>query len=165
MSKKIIHLSQSVLTFLPTAIGKFAAWFVVAMIFLTGIVVFCRYVLNIGIISLQEMTIYLHGSLFIVCSLRTGKTNTFESIFLSELEQPRKALINFLGQVLFVQPMAWLTLLISIDYVSFSWSIGEVSPEPGGLPIVYVLKSMLLVFAILLILQSAAMILKYFEDR
>ena len=68
MSKKIIHLSQSVLTFLPKAIGKFAAWFVVAMIILTGIVVFCRYVLNIGIISLQEMTIYLHGSLFLLCT-------------------------------------------------------------------------------------------------
>ena len=78
MSKKIIHLSQSVLTFLPTAIGKFAAWFVVAMIFLTGIVVFCRYVLNIGIISLQEMTIYLHGSLFLLCAAYAlVKTSTF----------------------------------------------------------------------------------------
>ena len=86
-------------------------------------------------------------------------------IFYRNWSEPRKAFINFLGQVLFVQPMGWLTLLISIDYVSFSWSIGEVSPEPGGLPIVYVLKSMLLVFAILLIMQSAAMILKYFEDR
>ena len=86
-------------------------------------------------------------------------------IFYRNWSKARKAFINFLGQVLFVQPMAWLTLLISIDYVSFSWSIREVSPEPGGLPIVYVLKSMLLVFAILLIMQSFAMILKYFEDQ
>ena len=70
-----------------------------------------------------------------------------------------------MGSEMCIRDRAWLTLLISIDYVSFSWSIGEVSPEPGGLPIVYVLKTMLLVFAILLIMQSAAMILKYFEDR
>ena len=115
MSKKIIHLSQSVLTFLPTAIGKFSAWFVVAMIFLTGIVVFCRYVLNIGIISLQEMTIYLHGSLFLLCAAYAlGEDEHVRvDIFYRNWSKTRKAFINFLGQVLFVQPMAWLTLLIS----------------------------------------------------
>jgi TRAP-type mannitol/chloroaromatic compound transport system permease small subunit len=113
------------------------------------------------------MTIYLHGSLFLLCAAYAlGEDEHVRvDIFYRNWSKPRKAFINFLGQVLFVQPMAWLTLLISIDYVSFSWSIGEVSPEPGGLPIVYVLKSMLLVFAFLLIMQSAAMILKYFEDR
>ena len=102
MSKKIIHLSQSVLTFLPTAIGKFAAWFVVAMIFLTGIVVFCRYVLNIGIISLQEMTIYLHGSLFLLCAAYAlGEDEHVRvDIFYRNWSKRRKAFVNFLGQVL-----------------------------------------------------------------
>ena len=73
MSKKIIHLSQSVLTFLPTAIGKFAAWFVVAMIFDR----------NRGFLSLRfehwnhflTRNDYLPAriSLFIMCGLRTSE--------------------------------------------------------------------------------------------
>ena len=55
-------------------------------------------------------------------------------------------------------------LLLSFDYVSFSWEIKEVSAEPGGLPFVYLYKSTILIFSILLLMQSFANILSYFSD-
>ena len=50
--------------------------------------------------------------------------------------------------------------LYSWGYVEFSWRIMEVSPEPDGLPFVYVQKSLLIVVAVLLALQSISEILK-----
>ena len=60
--------------------------------------------------------------------------------------------------------MLWVILILSIDYVSFSWLIKETSAEPGGLPFVYLYKSIILVSAVLLIMQSFANILSYFND-
>ena len=54
--------------------------------------------------------------------------------------------------------------MLSFDYVSFSWEIKEVSAEPGGLPFVYLYKSTILIFSILLLMQSFANILSYFSD-
>jgi TRAP-type mannitol/chloroaromatic compound transport system permease small subunit len=60
--------------------------------------------------------------------------------------------------------MAWLILILSFDYVSFSWSIAEISPEPGGLPFVYLYKATLLIFSIILILQSFASMFSLLSD-
>jgi TRAP-type mannitol/chloroaromatic compound transport system permease small subunit len=63
-------------------------------------------------------------------------------------------MINIFGNLFFLQPFAWVILLFSFEYVYFSWSINEISPEPGGLPFVYIFKSSLIIFPVLLILQS-----------
>ena len=46
----------------------------------------------------------------------------------------------------------------SLGYVSDSWSALETSPEPGGLPLVYVLKTLIPTMAVLLGLQAIAQI-------
>ena len=46
----------------------------------------------------------------------------------------------------------------SWDYVTDSWSAREASPEPGGLPFVYLLKTLIPAMAMLLALQALAQI-------
>jgi TRAP-type mannitol/chloroaromatic compound transport system permease small subunit len=46
----------------------------------------------------------------------------------------------------------------SWDYVIDSWAAKEASPEPGGLPLVYLLKTLIPVMAVLLALQALAQI-------
>jgi TRAP-type mannitol/chloroaromatic compound transport system permease small subunit len=75
-------------------------------------------------------------------------------IFYRELSDKRKRMINIFGNLFFLQPFAWVILIFSFEYVYFSWSINEISPEPGGLPFVYLFKTSLIIFPILLILQS-----------
>jgi TRAP-type mannitol/chloroaromatic compound transport system permease small subunit len=60
--------------------------------------------------------------------------------------------------------MAWTIFILSLDYVSFSWSIYEISPEPGGLPFVYLYKSSILIFSFILIMQSLSLIFSYFDN-
>jgi TRAP-type mannitol/chloroaromatic compound transport system permease small subunit len=55
-------------------------------------------------------------------------------IFYRELSDKRKRMINIFGNLFFLQPFAWVILIFSLEYVYFSWSINEISPEPGGLP-------------------------------
>jgi TRAP-type mannitol/chloroaromatic compound transport system permease small subunit len=85
-------------------------------------------------------------------------------IFYRRASIKNKRIINLVGHLFFLQPMAWVILILSYDYVSFSWSITEVSPEPGGLPFVYLYKTTLLIFGIILIMQSFASLLSLFNN-
>jgi TRAP-type mannitol/chloroaromatic compound transport system permease small subunit len=48
----------------------------------------------------------------------------------------------------------------SLDYVIDSWSAREASPEPGGLPFVFVLKTLIPTMALLLGLQAISKIVR-----
>ena len=121
-----------------------------------------RYGLDMGSVFLQDVVLYLHGGLFLLgaaFALKRG-AHVRVDIFYRNFSTSKKAIVDLLGNLIFLQPICWTILLYSWGYVEFSWRIMEVSPEPDGLPFVYVQKSLLIVVAILLALQSISEILK-----
>tara|TARA_B100001142_G_scaffold112537_1_gene114479 strand:- start:2976 stop:3473 length:498 start_codon:yes stop_codon:yes gene_type:complete len=142
--------------------GKICSWFVALMVLVTCLVVVMRYGLDMGSVFLQDVVLYLHGGLFLLgaaFALKRG-AHVRVDIFYRNFSNSKKALVDLLGNLIFLQPICWTILLYSWGYVEFSWRIMEVSPEPDGLPFVYVQKSLLIVVAILLALQSISEILK-----
>ena len=144
--------------------GKICSWFIALMVLVTCLVVVMRYGLDMGSVFLQDVVLYLHGGLFLLgaaFALKRG-AHVRVDIFYRNFSNSKKALVDLLGNLIFLQPICWTILLYSWGYVEFSWRIMEVSPEPDGLPFVYVQKSLLIVVAILLALQSISEILKSF---
>ena len=142
--------------------GKICSWFVALLGLVTCLVVVMRYGLDMGSVFLQDVVLYLHGGLFLLgaaFALKRG-AHVRVDIFYRNFSNSKKALVDLLGNLIFLQPICWTILLYSWGYVEFSWRIMEVSPEPDGLPFVYVQKSLLIVVAILLALQSISEILK-----
>jgi|TARA_B110000196_G_C21055576_1_gene619622 TRAP-type mannitol/chloroaromatic compound transport system permease small subunit len=142
--------------------GKICSWFVMAMVLITFVVVVMRYGLNMGSVLLQDVVLYLHGGLFLLGSafaLKRG-AHVRVDIFYRNFSEKRKALVDLLGNLIFLQPVCWSILLFSWGYVEFSWRIMESSPEPDGLPFVYIQKSLLIVLALFLALQSLSEIIK-----
>ncbi len=132
------------------------------MVLVTCLVVIMRYGLDMGSVFLQDVVLYLHGGLFLLgaaFALKRG-AHVRVDIFYRNFSESRKALVDLLGNLIFLQPVCWIILLYSWGYVEFSWRIMEVSPEPDGLPFVYIQKSLLIAVAILLALQSFSEILK-----
>ncbi len=70
-----------------------------------------------------------------------------------------RAWIDLLGTLLFLLPFSLLMLWLSWPSVAASWSVREVSPDPGGLPR-YPIKAVILLGFALLVLQGAAEALK-----
>ena len=143
-------------------VGKVCSWFVVLMVLITFTVVVMRYGLNMGSVMLQDVVLYLHGGLFLLGSafaLKRG-SHVRVDIFYRDFSEKRKALVDLIGNIVFLQPVCWAILLFSWGYVEFSWRIMEVSPEPDGLPFVYMQKSLLVVLAVFLALQSLSEIIK-----
>jgi TRAP-type mannitol/chloroaromatic compound transport system permease small subunit len=83
-------------------------------------------------------------------------------VLYERLTDRTRAWIDLAGTVLFLLPFSVLFLWVSWPAVRNSWSIQEVSPDPGGLPR-YPIKAVILVCFVLLILQGFSQIVKQVE--
>ena len=139
-------------------IGKTISWLTLLMVLLTFAIVVMRYGFNMGSVALQELVLYFHGLVFMLGAAYTLKVDGHVrvDIFYQRFSEKNKALVNIMGSVFLLFPVCIFIFLISFDYVITAWRILEQSPEAGGLPFVYLLKSYLLLLALTLLLQGIA---------
>jgi len=137
-------------------VGNAAAWMALALVLVTFTVVMLRYLFQLGWIAMQESILYLHASLFLLGAAYTLKKDGHVrvDIFYRGFTAKRKALVDLLGSLLLLLPVCSFLLWASWDYVTIAWSIHEGSQEAGGLPYVYLLKTLIPVAVLLLILQG-----------
>lgn len=138
--------------------GKLIAWLTFLMVLLTFIIVVLRYGFNFGWIAMQESVIYFHGVVFMLGSAYTLKADGHVrvDIFYQKFSARNKALVNIFGTIFLLLPVCIFIFFISFNYVATSWRILEKSSEPGGLPFVYLNKSLLLLLAFTLTMQGIA---------
>ena len=140
------------------AFGHLVAWLALALVLLTSLIVLLRYAFGFGSIAMQEAQLYLHGSLFmlgIAYTLRCDE-HVRVDIFYRRFSHRGRAWVDLLGTLLFLLPLCVLVLVTCFDYVVVSWQRQEGSADAGGLPYVYVLKTLLLIMPALLAVQAVA---------
>ncbi|TXS93775.1 TRAP transporter small permease subunit [Parahaliea maris] len=147
------------------ASGRLLAWLAVAMALLTALVVVMRYGFNVGSIAAQEAITYLHGTLFTLGAAYTLRRDGHVrvDIFYRHFSPRAKAWVNALGGIVFLLPLCAFIFAISWNYVAEAWVIRESSPEPGGIPAVFLLKTLLPLMAANLFLQGLAETLRSAE--
>lgn len=143
---------------LTRLIGESVRWLSLLMVIFSCLVVVLRYSFSIPSIALQEAVMYLHASLFMLGAAYTWQQggHVRVDVFYRNWSAQRQAWVDRLGIVLLVLPVCLFMLWVSWDYVASAWAIGEKSPEAGGLPFVYLLKSLIVALPLLIILQALA---------
>ncbi|MBV9557054.1 MAG: TRAP transporter small permease subunit [Pseudolabrys sp.] len=141
-----------------TTIGRAAAWLAPVIVALQVVVVAMRYVFGVGSIWLTESIVYLHAALFMLAAAWTLSAggHVRVDIFYADATPRRKALIDLCGALLLTLPFMLALAVLSLPYAGRSWAIFEHSREASGLPLVFVLKTLIPVFALLLALQGVA---------
>jgi TRAP-type mannitol/chloroaromatic compound transport system permease small subunit len=152
--KKTIQLIDRI----NDVIGRSISWLTLEMVVVTFLVVVLRYVFSIGWIAMQESVIYLHSMVFMLGAAYTLKQNAHVrvDIFYEKLSPRNRAWIDLLGSILLLVPFCIFIMVISWNYVGLSWSLLEGSREAGGLPAVFLLKTLIPVMAGLVMLQGIA---------
>ena len=147
---------------LSTAIGRAVAWCLLFMVLAEFALVLMRYVLGVGSIWLQESVVYAHASLFMLAAAWTlaADAHVRVDIFYADASLRTKAIVDLLGALLLLLPFAIALIYLSLPYVTRSWAILEGSRETSGLPAVFLLKSLIPLFAALLALQGIAQALR-----
>ena len=149
ISKKIDALNEK--------IGVLTSYLVIPIILITFFIAFMRYVLDFGNIAIQEIVIYLHAMVFMVGAGYTLKNNMHVriDIFYSKFSNNNKKIIDFYGTLFLLIPTCIMIFLTSFKYVLSS-------KEAGGLPILYILKFYIILFATILFLQAISELIKNF---
>jgi TRAP-type mannitol/chloroaromatic compound transport system permease small subunit len=145
-----------------TAIGRAAAWCALAIVLIGFAVVLMRYVLGVGSIWLQESILYAHAALFLLAAAWTLREDGHVRVdVLYAGAAPRtKAWIDLAGAMLLLLPFCAAILYFSAPYVARSWAILERSPEGSGLPLVFLLKTLIPLFALMMALQGVAQLIR-----
>ena len=134
------------------------------MVIFTCGVVSARYIFNVGSIGMQELVMYLHGCVFMIGIAFTLKEegHVRVDVLHEKLSEKNKAIIDIIGTLFFLMPFCFFIFFISLEYVRFAWTVQESSPDPGGLPGVFLLKTLIPIMAILVGFQGISETLKNF---
>jgi len=142
--------------------GRLAAVCCALMAVCTGAIVLMRYGLGSGSVALQEFVSYLHSAVFMLGAAFTlqRQGHVRVDIFYRRFSERTRAWIDSIGAIVFLFPLCVFIAIVSHPYVVDAWSIREASGDPGGLPVVFVWKSLIPLLAVLLLLQGSAEILR-----
>jgi TRAP-type mannitol/chloroaromatic compound transport system permease small subunit len=143
-------------------IGNAVAWLALGMVLTTFVVVVLRYAFDGGSIALQESVTYMHAVLFMLGAAYTLQRNGHVrvDIFYQRFSRRGRAWVDLLGTLVLLLPVAVFILSSSWGYVLESWNIRESSREAGGIPYVYVLKTLLLAMPVLMLMQGLVWLLR-----
>lgn len=144
--------------------GRLIAWLTGFMVAVTFLIVILRYVFNTGWIAMQESVVFMHALVFLIGAAYTLKHDAHVrvDIFYRNMSPHRRAWIDLLGCLLLLLPVCVYIFWFSFEYVTSAWQLQEGSQEAGGLPGVYLLKTSILIMAVLLFLQGISQCLRSF---
>jgi TRAP-type mannitol/chloroaromatic compound transport system permease small subunit len=142
-------------------VGRVVSLLALLMVLVQFIVVLQRYVFGIGSIWMQESIVYMHGFLFMLVAgytlLHNGHVRV--DVFYRTMSPRAKAWVDLLGTIFLIWPLCYLIFIVSLPYVEASWAVREGSRETSGIQGVFILKSVILAFVVLLALQSLSLLI------
>ncbi|WP_163937543.1 TRAP transporter small permease subunit [Paraferrimonas sp. SM1919] len=150
------------LTRIINSLGKLCAWLTVLLAVLLLSVVVLRYGFNIGATAIQETVVYFHGFALLMGAGMTliDDKHVRVDVFYRNLPLQKQGMINAVGLFILAAPVFIFIAWMSYPYVLMSWRLLESSQETGGLPFVYLQKSMLLMFPLVMLLSISVCLAK-----
>jgi len=142
--------------------GKFFSWSTTFLVWLICIDVVMRYLFSYTLIWIIELETYLFAVVFLLTSgyaLQKDK-HVRVDLFYAGYSERKKAWVDLLGGIFLLLPWAGISAYVCFYYFSKSVYINESSPQPGGLPALYVLKFILFLGFVLLLIQAVSQIIK-----
>lgn len=143
-------------------VGHLFSWLSLAIVLVCFTVVVQRYVFAVSFVWLQDLYIWLNGAMFMaVAGFALLKNDHVRvDIFYRPASLRRKAAIDLLGVIVFLLPFCFVVFAYALPFVQRSWGIQEGSGNVGGMPGLFVLKTFIPAFSVLVGLQGLAMAMR-----
>ena len=145
--------------------GRAVSWLTVLMVAVVFGDVVMRYTMRRTYVFTQELEWYLFGIIYLLAAGYTllHDEHVRVDIVYSKLSPTRKAWLDFILLLVFFFPSCLLIVYTSWPFVRNSWSVWESSPDPGGIPARWALKSVIIIGFVILILQGLSELIKRFH--
>ena len=145
-----------------TIVATVTKWLALLMVLVQFGIVLGRYVFGVNSIAVQESVLYMHATLFMLgagYTLLVDKHVRVDIFYAKAAPRSRRA-IDLFGHVFLLMPSMAALLYWSWPSVRNSWKILEGPISVGGIEAVFLLKSLIPAFCILVMLQSLSEIIK-----
>ncbi len=149
---------------LNNRIGHATSWLSSLLVAVVCYDVFTRYFLRKSSVAVQELEWHIFAVIFLIAAAYTLKEDSHVrvDVFYTQMPPRGKAVINLLGSLILLIPFSLLIIWTSKNFVIMSWTIKEISPDPGGLHFRYLLKAMIPVGFFFVLLQGVSLALRSF---
>jgi TRAP-type mannitol/chloroaromatic compound transport system permease small subunit len=144
--------------------GRGVSWLMLLMVLVVFTDVILRYAFNQSSVFTQELEWHIFGLVYL---LGAGYTMLFDEhvrvdILYSRWSPRKKAWIDFACYLVFFYPSAIMIMITAWPFVRNSYTVLEGSPDPGGIPFRFLLKSTIIVGFAILTLQAVSQTIKNF---
>ena len=156
----LVRLSRGI-DRLTSAIGKVAAWAILAAIIVSAMNAIVRKLFGVSSNAWLELQWYLFGAVFMLCAPWTLVANEHIRIDIlsSRLGRRSRNAVEMFGHLFFLLPFALLLTVLSVPFFWSSYQSGEISSSAGGLTI-WPAKFLILAGFALLLLQWLSEVIK-----
>ncbi len=159
MKVTLINLSSKIDNFTERT-GQTISWLVITLVLLVGYDVSMRYVFQSGSIGIQELEWHLFSVIFLIGAAYTLKHDEhvrLDVLYRSKfINDKTRAWIDAFGAIFILLPFCILIVVSTWPFISQAFIHNEASPDPGGLPARWLIKSMIPIGFGLLFLQGIA---------
>ncbi len=142
-------------------VGRFVSWITTLLVVVVFADVVMRYLFNMSFVFTQELEWHLFGFIFLMGAgytlLHNGHVRV--DIIYQRLGPKAQAWINLFGTIFFLFPGCFLIVVTSLGFVESSFAVLEGSPDPGGIPLRFILKSCIPAGFILVWLQGVSLLI------
>lgn len=147
-------------------IGNAVAWLVLLMVIGTLYNVIARYYFEHYSIPLGEAVIIMNASVFLLAAPLLLKLDQHVrvDVFYSRMSSRQQAIVDFLGTLFLLLPLCGFIIFYSWRYVIASWQQLEESAQTGGLPGLFLFKTLIIIVAVLLFLQGLSIMVHKFRQ-
>ena len=145
-------------------LGRGVSWIMLLMVLVVFFDVVLRYAFSKSAVWLQELEWHLFGVVYLVGAAYTMlyDEHVRVDIVYSRFSSRGKAWVDFILYLVFFYPSAIMIVWTTWPFVASSYRVMEGSPDPGGIPLRFVLKSVIIVGFVLLIIQAFSQTVKNF---
>ena len=158
VSRHVVEIVDS----LSLTIGQLIKWGLPLLVFSVAISVFALSLFGLSWTKLFESAQYIHASVIMLGAAMTLLLNEHVrvDIYQSRLKRPQKALVDFIGFHIGLMPVCLLLIWSSNSFIGFSWQTLEGSAESDGIRGLYLLKTLIPIFAVMMLAQGLSIALR-----
>jgi TRAP-type mannitol/chloroaromatic compound transport system permease small subunit len=143
-------------------VGRFVSWIVVLLVLVVFGDVVMRYAFNTSFVFTQELEWHLFGFIFLMGAGYTllNDQHVRVDVVYQRLTLRAQAWINVLGCLFFLFPGVVLLIYISLVFALESFRFMEGSPDPGGIPFRFIIKSCMPLGFLFFFVQGISMLIR-----
>ena len=157
----ISNLSRALISLIDSLIyglGEMAKWLLPLLVLSVAASVFALSIFGFTTTKWLESAKYFQAFIIMLGAATTllASQHVRVDILHTQMTEKGKARVDLLGYFLLMMPACLLLIWDAQSFVSFAWAIREGSSEADGIRGVYILKTLIPVFAISMLVQGLA---------